>query len=372
MTPATRVPFRKGQPLTPSLTVVEALHDRRLLGGLATFRDLRSWGRWLVFYKAVYGRPLDREERAIYEHHTHRSTYTPPAGGFPESAAIVGRQSGKSRIAGVTISCEGLSAPPQADSDVYSLAVAQDHRGATRTLLRYARGPFEQLPSLKPLVAHRTTDTLTLTSGMVIASYPCRPAALRGLRARVAVADELAFFRNTEGNPVDTEMLRALRPTLATTGGKLIILSSPYGQSGALWQVHRAHFGREDSTTLVWPGSAPEMNPTLPADYLARMEQDDPEAYRSEVLGEFRAGLTQLFTPEAIDACVERGVRERPKADPGTYVAFCDPSSGSGKDASRWPLRTRTATSACSTSYVRGAHHLIPRRPALINGSTSR
>ena len=31
------------------------------------------------------------------------------------------------------------------------------------------------------------------------------------------------------------------------------------------------------------------MNPTLRPDYLARMQETDPEAYRSEVLGEFRA-----------------------------------------------------------------------------------
>jgi hypothetical protein len=30
-------------------------------------------------------------------------------------------------------------------------------------------------------------------------------------------------------------MIRALRPTLATTGGKLIVLSSPYRHTGALW-----------------------------------------------------------------------------------------------------------------------------------------
>ncbi|HSE68101.1 MAG TPA: hypothetical protein VLB12_14025 [Gemmatimonadales bacterium] len=53
------------------------------------------------------------------------------------------------------------------------------------------------------------------------------------------------------------------------------------------------------------------MNPTLPENYLKRMEEDDPEAYRSEVLGEFRTGASALFDPEAIEACVERGVRER-------------------------------------------------------------
>ncbi len=36
------------------------------------------------------------------------------------------------------------------------------------------------------------------------------------------------------------------------------------------------------------------MNPTLPADYLERMEADDPEAYRSEVLGEFHSAKPRL------------------------------------------------------------------------------
>ena len=53
------------------------------------------------------------------------------------------------------------------------------------------------------------------------------------------------------------------------------------------------------------------MNPTLSADYLARMREDDPEGYRTEVLGEFRAGITALFDPEMLEACVVRGVRER-------------------------------------------------------------
>ncbi|HZR79689.1 MAG TPA: hypothetical protein VFD92_01230 [Candidatus Binatia bacterium] len=48
---------------------------------------------------------------------------------------------------------------------------------------------------------------------------------------------ELAFFVSTDGRPTDVEMLRALRPCTATTGGELVILSSPYGQTSALFQV---------------------------------------------------------------------------------------------------------------------------------------
>jgi hypothetical protein len=120
----------------------------------------------------------------------------------------------------------------------------------------------------------------------------------------VTVCDELAFFKSREGFPTDVEMLRALRATLATTGGKLIVLSSPYGQAGALWGLNRKHFGRDDSPVLVWQASAPEMNPTLPPDYLQRTEEDDPDAYRREVVGEFRAGVATFFDPDQLAACV--------------------------------------------------------------------
>jgi hypothetical protein len=106
-------------------------------------------------------------------------------------------------------------------------------------------------------------------------------------------------------------MLRALRPCLATTGGRLVILSSPYGQSGALWDLHRKHFGKDGAQTLIWQGSAIAMNPTLPADYLARMQEEDPEAYRSEVLGEFRAGWASLLDPDTLDQKKPRALTEK-------------------------------------------------------------
>jgi hypothetical protein len=108
----------------------------------------------------------------------------------------------------------------------------------------------------------------------------------------------------------------------------LIILSSPYSQAGALFELHRKHYGRDESNVLIWQASAPEMNPTLPSDYLQRMEQDDPEAFRSEVLGEFRAGLSLLLDPETVADCVDVGVRERLPDENLQYMAFCDPSGG--------------------------------------------
>jgi hypothetical protein len=292
------------------MTIVEALRDRDLLGGLSVFRSLKTWAKWLAFLKAVYGLPLTTDELETFRRHTGR--HEPRPGGYPEAAGIVGVQSGKSTIAAGIVDHEALNG----QAGTHALLFGQDHRAAMRVLLAYAREPFEALEAFRAEVVRSTADTLELRNGVSLSAYPCRPEAARGIRACVVVVDELAHFTATDGRPTDREMLRVARGRVATTGGRVIILSSPYGQAGALWDLYRQHYGREESATLVWQASAPDMNPTLPRDYLERMAQDDPEAYRSEVLGEFRAGLSALFDAEALEGCVDRGVRERlPEAE---------------------------------------------------------
>jgi hypothetical protein len=88
---------------------------------------------------------------------------------------------------------------------------------------------------------------------------------------------------------------------------------------------------------LLWQASAPEMNPTLPADYLDRMRTDYPEAYRSEVLGEFRAGLTTLLDPDVSELLRElrglerhRGPSGRDRVDhrPGQHDDLANAAAG--------------------------------------------
>ena len=310
-------------------TIIDALRDPQLLGALPAFRDLSTWAAWLVFLKAFYGLMLDAAELALFRERTGRPV--PRAGGYAEAVAIVGCQSGKSCIAGAVAAFEAAIVPAagRRGRNLFVPLIAQDHRGAQRVLLNYVRACFD-VPMLHQQIVRETADAFELESGVTVAVYPCRPSAVRGIGAPLVIVDELAFFISTDGRPTDREMLRAVRTRVAATGGRVLILSSPYAASGALYDLHRQHFGREDALTLVWQASAPQMNPTLPAEYLERMAQDDPDAYRSEVLGEFRAGVSTFFDPEALDAVVARGVRELPAAPGVMYRAFCDPSGGRG------------------------------------------
>jgi len=313
------------------LTIIDALQDPALFGGLSAFEDPDSWRSWLAWLRAVYGLPMGAADRELFRQHTGREE--PREGGYAEAVSIVGAQAGKSQVAATVGVYEAARAVMAGERGVYVPLVAQDLRGAQRALFRYVQEAVEGSELLRREVVRETTTELELSGGVTIAVYPCRPAAIRGIRAACCAVDELAFFTATDGRPTDTEMLRALRTRLATTGGKLLILSSPYGQTGALWDLHRRHHGREDSPILVWQATAPEMNPALPADYVERMREEDPEAYRSEVLGQFRKGLSTFLDPDALAAVIEEGVRERGPEDGVSYVAFVDAASGSGKDS---------------------------------------
>lgn len=286
-----------------------------------------SWRPWRVFIASVNGEPLTAEDLATFQRHTGRTA--PRVGGYPEAVCVVGVQSGKTRIAAVLADHAALTGEP----GTHALLVSQDHRAAMRALLRYARQPFETIDAFRAEVARDTADSLDLKRGTTLSAYPCRPSAIRGLRASIVAVDELAFFQSSDGRPTDVEMLRAARGRVATTGGKLVVLSSPYAATGALYELHRKHYAREDSAILVWQAASPDMNPTLPADYLRRMADDDPEAYRSEVLGEFRSGVTAFLDPALLAYSVANGVHEVAPRTGVAYVAFADAASGSGKDA---------------------------------------
>ena len=167
--------------MTKPLTIIDALSDRRLFGGLPCFHDLRTWLRWLIFLRAVYGLPMSSEEEQIFCYHTGRSRYQSREGGYPESVAITGRQAGKDRIGSVVQGYEGITAKRQLDgTELYALSIAQDQRSSLRTAHRYVTAPFEVVPALAQSVRTKRTDNWLLENGVVLASYPCRPESIRG------------------------------------------------------------------------------------------------------------------------------------------------------------------------------------------------
>ena len=148
--------------------------------------------------------------------------------------------------------------------------------------------------------------------------------SLRGYTAIACLLDETAFFSN-EGARPDFEILRAVRPCLATTGGLLLSISSPYSKTGALYSIYRNHYGKDESNILVWKSTSLQMNPTLNKELIERAKEDDPDGASAEWEAQFRSDIESFVSREAVERCVIPNRYELPPIEGVRYSAFVDP-----------------------------------------------
>ena len=192
------------------------------------------------------------------------------------------------------------------------------------------RGIFAGAPALAQLIEGETAGELRLRNAVDIV---CRPASFRTIRGATAigfVADEVGFwyFAEQARNP-DTEIFNAMRPALATLGGPLLVVSSPYGKRGELWNAFKRDYGFDgDPKIVVINAASRRMNPTLSEAIVERAYERDPQAAASEFGGIFRTDVSGFVDFALVDAAVDRGVLVRPPQAGIDYRSACDPSGG--------------------------------------------
>jgi hypothetical protein len=317
--------------MTPFVTMRRALSDGNLLGA-ALGGD--SWLAWRTLLIAAMGEPLTDEERAIFAKLTGRERE--PGERVAELWCVIGRRGGKSRaiaallvyLATMADYCAQLVSGER--GLVLCLARTQEQ---AQVVLEYVAGIIDNAPILAKMVIRRAADSLTLFNRgatIVIAVRAASFRSVRGLTCVAAVADELAFWQAEDGsaNP-DTEILRAVRPTLLTTRGPLIAISSPYARRGELWTTFKRDYGAQgDPLILVAHAASREMNPTLRQADIDREMDRDPAAGLAEYGAEFRTDISSYVSQEVIDSCVARGAFELRPAAGVSYIGFVDPSGG--------------------------------------------
>ena len=79
------------------------------------------------------------------------------------------------------------------------LCIAPDQRQA-RIILNYATAAFEATPIMRQLIANRTAETLSLTTGIDVEVRAASFRRLRGPTYIAVIADEVAFCFNDEGS----------------------------------------------------------------------------------------------------------------------------------------------------------------------------
>ena len=316
--------------MIPRVPLREALSDPNLLG---TAIGGDSWGSWRTLLIAAMGEELTADERQIFSQLTGRERE--PLQRVDEFAAVIGRRGGKSKsmatlatyIAGL---CDHSDALVPGERGVL-LCVALDQRVA-KIILDYAEACFERSPILKQLIANRTADALELTNGITLEVRPASFRKLRGPTYVAVIADELAFWYvdAAYANP-DIEILNAVEPGLATTGGPLILASSPHARRGVLWDLFKRHYGKDgDPSILVAHGTSRTLNPSLPQRVVDRALEKDRARAAAEYLAEFRTDVEGFVLLEVVESCVG-DYREMLPASGSFYRAFVDPSGGSAE-----------------------------------------
>jgi hypothetical protein len=139
---------------------------------------------------------------------------------------------------------------------------------------------------------------LTLENGSRIVSLPGKEGTIRGFSGVDLLAiDEAAW--------VPDDLYRAARPMLAVSGGRLILMSTPFGKRGHFYQEWTQ--GGESWERVEIPASA---CPRIPAGFLEEEQRAlGPFWYRQEYECQFSETAEQLVADEDLRASVTGTVR---------------------------------------------------------------
>lgn len=310
------------------MNILQAMNDPNLFG--AHFSG-DTWARHRALIGGFYGLPLDDQQA---EHYTELTQRQPQQAAFDELWLVMGRRAGKSHTAALLAVYEAFFndyTDKLAAGEVASVFVICVDRKAARSVFRYIQGMIEASPMLRTMVVKDTNESIELSNRCTIEIMTASFKAIRGYSVACAILDECAFYSDSGANP-DREIIAAIKPSLATLGGKLIALSSPYARRGVLWDAYKKHFAGDSQRVLVAQAPTQLMNPLLPPEVIAEAYEDDPASAAAEYGAEFRKDVETFIDRDVVEAAVIPDRLELPPSKHQKYFGFVDPSGGS-KDA---------------------------------------
>ena len=201
------------------------------------------------------------------------------------------RQSGKSTTAAVLALHEAVYRP-----ESLVLLVSPSLRQSSE-LFRKVTDLLSHL-EVRPKLTEDNKLSLTFENGARVVSLPSSEATVRGFSGASLIVED-------EASRVPDELYRALRPMLATSGGRLILMSTPWGRRG--------HFHEEWANGgTLWKRvkvTAYEC-PRIPAAFLEEEHRSLGDLFfRSEYLCEFTESSGQLFAYDDVVAALDERVR---------------------------------------------------------------
>jgi hypothetical protein len=301
----------------------DALHDDRLLGHALVGE---SWAGWKTLLLAAAGEQLDDGEREHFTALTGRPKE--PGDGLLSEVflCIGGRRGGKSRA--MATFCAWLASCVDW-SDVLSIGetgrvlfVAPATYQA-QVISDYCRALFRENELLSSLIQGETQDELQLKRRIAFTIQAASATHARGMTAVAICLDEVCHLPSTDAVNSSEDLTQALKPSLASTGGPLLLTSSPAGAEGLAYALFKRHYGPDgDVRCIVAKGSSRELNPSLRASIIDKAYADDAVAAAAEYGAEFREPMSSYLTREIVERCIDKGVTSRVRLPLIQYEAF--------------------------------------------------
>lgn len=313
-------------------TILKVIDDPNLMG--AYFEPRKSFSAWRVLKKAVFGHRLTPKELKLFKQCTGRDK--PSGKPYREVVCRIGRRGGKTYTSSIIAVYLGLFfdySPSLSVGERGVIALIAADRSQARSAFNYINGILDNNPYFRNQVVKQTQDRIELKTRVDIEIMTASHRTVRGRTIVCAILDEAAFFF-TEGSTTDTEIYRAIMPSLATIKNSLIlIISSPYAQTGLLYDMDKKFYGVDDPNVLVWVADSLTMNPELDKGIIDRDMEVDRESAESEWMAAFRKDLSTFLSIEVIESAIITDRRELSPMKDVSYTAFCDPAGGGGRDS---------------------------------------
>jgi hypothetical protein len=321
------------------MNIIEAIKDDQLFRPFLADRDdrLSTWFNWFAALRTIYGLRVNKERRDLVRRCTGRDPERMPSEGFSTALFLTGRRSGKSRMAACIAAFEAVLAGHEgklAPGEAGFVAICSPTKSQSRVCKGYLRSIFET-PLLANEVSGETRQGFSLRNGTQIEILAGDFRTVRGFTLIAAVIDEIAFFGLEAESKIksDTELVRAIKPSLATVGGKLIAITSPYAKRGWCYKQYQNNHGNDSGKTLVWNCASRTMNETLDQSIVDDALAEDLAAAKSEYYGEWRDDVSEFLSRTVIEGLVVKGRKALLPRTELRYSAFCDVSGGRRDDA---------------------------------------
>jgi hypothetical protein len=206
---------------------------------------------------------------------------------------LCSRQSGKSTISAVLGLHQAIYTP-----NSLVLLLSPSLRQSTE-LFRKMKDTYNALESpALPKPVEESALRLELDNGSRIVSLPGTEQTIRGFSV-------VSLLVIDEASRVEDSLFYSVKPMLAISGGRIILLSTPFGRRGFFYETWT-----DGSADWMRTRITAEECPRISREWLANEKQSMPEFwYRQEFLCEFAETLDSVFGHDDIERAVSSDVK---------------------------------------------------------------